>query len=87
MVTYVVKGLFVLIRLKVSEIFASEDIINKSQLAREMGMSRNNINNLLGNDTPASIELASIEKICKRFGVTPNDLFEILNDDGTEWKP
>ena len=74
-----------MIKLGLAKILEEKNITNKTQLARELQMSRNNVNKMLANDEPYHIVLSTIEKLCKTLDIMPNDLFRIYNDDGTIW--
>lgn len=65
-----------MIRLRINEIMLEKGITNKSQFAKRIGMSRSGFTKLLLHDVER-IELATIEKLCKEFNVTPSELFEI----------
>lgn len=76
-----------MIRTRIAEIVQEKGITNKSHLSRMLDMNRNGINRMMSDDEPALIKLLTIEKLCRTLNVLPTDLFMILNEDGTEWKP
>ena len=61
--------------------------MNRTQLALEIGISRNALNSLVNNLNLEHIATLSLERICRTLNVTPNDLFQFFNEDGTVWKP
>lgn len=60
---------------------------NQTRLSEALGMHRSALGKLIRRETPPRIELETIEKLCRFFNVSPNELFEITNDDGSVWKP
>lgn len=76
-----------MITTKVGDIVLQKGIDNKTNLARDLHMSRYAVFKLINNETPLRLDLSTIEKLCRVLNVMPNDLFEITNDDGTVWKP
>lgn len=63
-----------------------EGIDNKTVFAEEIGISRTTLVHLALYGAER-IWLSTVEKLCKKLNVMPNDLFNITNDDGTPWKP
>ena len=51
----------------------------KYWLYKQMGMSYQNLNRMLNNETK-SIRYENIETLCLLFDCTPNELFEITDD-------
>ena len=49
-------------------------------LFKQMGMSWQNVNKMVNNKTK-SISYSTIETLCQLFQCTPNDLFEITEDE------
>jgi DNA-binding Xre family transcriptional regulator len=75
-----------MIRLKLKEILEEKKLLNKSEVARQVDLSRWSFSKLTLHNSDR-IELNTIEKLCKGLNITPNELFEITNDDGSLWKP
>lgn len=76
-----------MITTRFSELVVEKGKSNKSQLAKELGMNRWTVINLIEHEAPERMDLKTIEKICRTFNIMPNDLFRITNEDGTGWKP
>lgn len=71
---------------RVKEIMEEQGLTNQSEVARIVDMSRSALRQLLSDET-VRIDFESIEKLCRGLNVTPNELFEIRNDDGSLWTP
>ncbi len=63
-----------MIKLRVTELL-QEHGKTKYWLYKQMGMSYQNYNKMISNQT-ASIRYENIETLCVIFSVTPNELFE-----------
>lgn len=57
------------------------------QLSLLLGLSRQSTGVLVKKKDLFRIELDTVERLCKLFNVMPDDLFDIVNDDGSEWEP
>ncbi|MBP3705285.1 MAG: helix-turn-helix transcriptional regulator [Clostridia bacterium] len=66
-------------RLRVTELL-QEKGKTKYWLYMQLGMSYQNFNNMVNNKTQ-SIRYDRIEALCNIFECTPNDLFEITDDE------
>lgn len=76
-----------MIKTRIGELFIEQKIHSRYSLAQELGIHRTTVSNLIDNEELKRIELGTIEKLCRVFNVTPNDIFHITNDDGTAWSP
>ena len=70
---------YLMIRLRVLELLAKEGK-TKYWLYKQLGMSYQNFNNMVNNRTK-SIRYENIETICLLLHCTPNDLFDITEDE------
>ena len=68
-----------MIRLRVLDLLEREGK-TKYWLYIQLGMSYQNFNNMVNNKTK-SIRYERIETLCQIFNCTPNDLFEITDED------
>lgn len=75
-----------MIRHRIKEIMEEQGLNNQSEVARMINMSRSAFRQLLSDET-VRIDFESIEKLCRGLSVTPNELFEISNEDGSLWTP
>ncbi len=75
-----------MIHFRLAEILLDMGISNKSEFARELEMNRWGITKLIQGE-PKQMELLTIEKLCRALDVLPNDLFQILNENGTPFVP
>jgi DNA-binding Xre family transcriptional regulator len=75
-----------MIKIRLNEIFEQKGISNKTQFADRIGLSRWGLNKILLHDT-GRIDLDTIEKLCRELDITPNDLIEIKNEDGSPFAP
>ena len=82
MVYYLIKTLdkwgVILIRLRVLDIL-KENNKTKYWLYKQMGMSYQNFNKMVSNETK-SIRYENIEIMCNLFECSPSDLFEITDN-------
>lgn len=67
-----------MIKLRAVELLAEKGK-TKYWLYKQMGMSYQNFNKMINNQTK-SIKYENIETMCLLFGCTPNELFEITED-------
>ena len=75
-----------MIKMNLDELMEQQGINNLSALSRTLEMSRHALRAHIKSDIQR-IELENIEGMCRTFDVTPNGLFKITNEDGSEWKP
>jgi len=75
-----------MIELRLAEILKAKRIDNMSRLALDIGISRNALNRLVKKGELFRIEMESLEKLCRQLNVMPNDLFNIVNEDGSIWE-
>ncbi len=68
-----------MIRLRVLDLLEREGK-TKYWLYIQLGMSYQNFNNMVNNKTK-SIRYERIETLCQIFNCTPNDLFEITDEE------
>jgi len=68
-----------MIRLKVRELLEQHGK-TRYWLFKQMGMSWQNVDKMVNNKTK-SINYSTIEALCQLFQCTPNDLFEISEDE------
>lgn len=68
-----------MVRLRVLELLEREGK-TKYWLYIQLGMSYQNFNNMVNNKTK-SIRYERIETLCQIFNCTPNDLFEITDEE------
>ncbi len=71
---------------RLAEVMLEKGISNKSEFSRETELHRWGLLKLIQQE-PTRIEFATIEKLCRALDVLPNDLIEIINDDGTPFTP
>jgi len=76
-----------MIRTKVSEVLKSYETVNRTKLAKLIGISRWLLTKLADLHEVERLELETIERLCRGLNIMPNDLFLITNSDGTPWKP
>lgn len=76
-----------MVRFKLGEILLEKGISNKSEFAREVEMNRWGLSKLIQTEYPKQMEMLTIEKLCRALDCLPNDLFEIVNEDGTPYRP
>lgn len=70
---------YLMIRLRILELLEKEGK-TKYWLYKQLGMSYQNFNNMVNNHTK-SIRYENIETICLLLHCTPNDLFDITEDE------
>jgi DNA-binding Xre family transcriptional regulator len=80
-----VKGVFYMINLRLEDIIKQTGY-SRTAIADITKITRSALVNLSLHQVE-SIRLDSIEKICKGLNVTPNELFDIRNEDGSLWSP
>ena len=68
-----------MIRIKAIELLKKKGK-SKSWLNMQLGTSYQNLNKMLNNQT-RMIRLENIEALCRILDCTPNDLFEITDDE------